>query len=73
MFDAASRQTHLLDELSAFVLRQLEIKPLGSDELTQALIREFAIEPTDQNDVANYIASLIPRLCNAGLIEGIRL
>jgi PqqD family protein of HPr-rel-A system len=73
VYDVNTRDTHLLDELAAFVLKLLENGPQAQEELAAQLVREFDIEPAGQSDAMQYIANLLPRLRDLGLIEGVRL
>jgi hypothetical protein len=58
-----------VDELTAFVLRLLESAPLSPGELAARLVLEFEIEPAGRGDAEQYVANVLPKLCELGLIE----
>ena len=44
IFNPSSGQTHLLDAISAWVLRELEISPSSDDVLADRLVQEAGLE-----------------------------
>lgn len=68
LFNAASGQTHFLNEYSAIVLRSLEAKPLSRSELTKCLMVECDDLVFD-SDLEDYISTMLLDLDGLGLIE----
>ncbi len=50
VFNLASGQTHLLDALSAEVLRELERRPRTLSELATLLAEHYGLEPAELGD-----------------------
>lgn len=70
VFDPRSRQTHLLDELAAAVLRASLSHPVSEQGLADHLVEEFDMGADSKADAVKYVASVIPRLVELGLIHG---
>lgn len=65
VFDAASGNTHLLDEPSAAVLRAIEAGPVT----TSALLDMLAVEPGDSAS-RDWLLALLDRLRALDLVDG---
>ena len=70
IFDVASGDTHLLDQLSAEALRCLEASPSSPMEIVRQVSHVFELE-VDQK-LIDHINSLIAKLHNLNLIEPIQ-
>ena len=68
LFDAASSQTHWLNELSAQTLKLLASEPLNSADLTTRLTSIYEDFPVD-DEMDSYIQDMLMRLEQQGLIE----
>lgn len=67
LFNAASGQTHVVNELGADVLRLLEVKPASADELFEALAVRHGLAPDPE--LAAGVQRLLADLDQLGLIE----
>lgn len=70
LYHPPSRQTHRLDQLSAYVLKLLRGGPRSPEQLAERLVRDFNLEPEALRDAVQYVATLLPRLAELGLISG---
>jgi PqqD family protein of HPr-rel-A system len=70
LFHPPSRQTHRLDQLSAYVLKLLRGGSQSPEQLAECLVRDFDLEPEAQCDAVKYVATLLLRLAELGLISG---
>lgn len=70
VFHVPSRQTHLLDELTAAVLRIIRNGTHTVESVAEQLIREFELESEAQADAVRFVTVAIPRLAELGLIRG---
>lgn len=68
VYHLQSGQTHHLDELSAWVVKLLETVPLTSADLSTRIVTAFGPD-VGAADASRYLADLLPRLCDLGLIE----
>lgn len=69
VFHPESRQTHVLDEISASVLRLTLDSPHCVEVVAEQFISEFGIEPEARTDAIAYVASATQRLIESGLIR----
>jgi PqqD family protein of HPr-rel-A system len=67
VYHTGSGETHLLNEVAAKVLRQLEVEPLGVGELADRLAESLEIEATA--DVTRVVGDLVHQFDDLGLIE----
>lgn len=72
VFNVRSGTTHQLDELSTWLVRRLEAGPLSFARIAECLASEFNLDPAVDPDVEPYLTSLLPRLCELGLVEELR-
>lgn len=70
VFHLESRQTHILDEISAAVLRSLSDGPVRIEDVVEQLIRDFGIDPEARSDALSYVAKAVRRFIESGLIRG---
>lgn len=73
VFHVPSRQTHLLDELTAVVLRIIRNGTHTVESVAEQLIREFELESEAQADAVGFVTVAVPRLAELGLIRGFML
>ena len=67
LFNAASAQTHMLNEFGKTVLQLLEEAPRNTIDLSERLALRFAMEWDDQAQF--YLQSVLADLDQLGLIE----
>ncbi len=68
VFHSETGQTHLLDELSAWVVKLIQNGPLSQPELSARLIQEYGAN-LNATDVERFLQSLLPQLCQLGIVE----
>ena len=68
-YDLLSGETHLLEPLSAELLRRLESGPNTSDELAAALAADFDFAPED--DVPALTATTLAKLRELGMVDAV--
>ena len=69
VYDAASGDTHLLDPLSAEVLKALERSSMATAQLAELL--GARLESVPEGELSSHISALLPRLHDLGLIESV--
>lgn len=69
VFDPRSRETHVLDELSAFVLRWLVENSGTIKDLVDRLALEFELDAEARIDAINYVDRVLCRFLQVGLID----
>jgi len=67
LFNAASSQTHYLNNLGADILHFLQAHPLTDQELNQKISEKYDLELDD--DTSRYIAGILASMDELGLIE----
>lgn len=68
VFHHQSGQTHLLDELAAWVVKLVDTQPLLKSEIAGQIREEFGADLPDE-DVERYLTDLLPRLCRIGIVK----
>lgn len=67
VYHPRSGHTHLLDELSAWVVKLLQTEPLSRQSVSNRIVREFGPE-LDPAEVERFLAVLLPQLIQLGLV-----
>jgi len=70
VFHSKSHQTHLLDEVSAAVLRSICNGSWSFELVASDIVRKFELEADARQDALNFAASVVPRLVQLGLVRG---
>lgn len=68
LFNAASGQTHVLNELGAAILRLLDSNPLSNSDIGRQLVTQYHDLCLD-SELSTAIDQLLEELDNLGLIE----
>lgn len=69
VYHRPSRQTFLLDELSATVLRLLETGARSAEEIAESLIGDFCLEADDRAAAVAYAERVVARLGSLGVLR----
>ena len=67
VFHSGSGQTHLLDELAAWVVKLLQNQSLSAATISERIGTEFGPE-LETSEIEQYVSALLPRLCQLGLV-----
>ena len=69
VYHGPSGQTYQLDELSAWVVKLLQLNSLTPQEISVRIVQEFGLEiGMETAQVDQYLENLLPRLCRLGLL-----
>jgi hypothetical protein len=73
VFSPNQVQTHLIDELAAYVLRQAASTPVGFEDLQRELLAKEVSESQEgsSSEVAQAIRSTVQGLLQAGLLRSV--
>lgn len=69
VYHRPSRQTFLLDELSATVLRLLESGVRSTEAIAESLIKDFCLEVDDRAAAVAYAERVVARLNDMGVLR----